>query len=140
MQDFASSGDLLILFSFFDALIEAYNFLFPFYMEKLAPCVEEDLLKLRVRRNRKGIDGRNHKNGVFPLFLLLFFSMQVMYEGPEYLVEKMKSLSLSQDCSLGGEVRFRVEAPRLNTDGSAGRRGKHQSFGSVLRHKPDPEL
>lgn len=57
------------------------------------------------------------------------FLMQRMYEGPEYLVEKMKSLSLSQDCSLGGEIRFRVEPPRLNTDRSAGRRGKHQSLG-----------
>lgn len=54
--------------------------------------------------------------------------MQMMYEGPDYLVEKMKSLSLSQDCSLGGEIRFRVEPPRLNTDGSAGRRGRQQSF------------
>lgn len=34
--------------------------------------------------------------------------MQMLYEGPEELVEKMKSLSLSQDCSLGGEFRFRV--------------------------------
>ncbi|TNM98206.1 hypothetical protein fugu_014452 [Takifugu bimaculatus] len=59
---------------------EAYDFLFPFYMETLAPCVEEDLLKLRM-----------------------------MYEGPEYLVEKMKSLSLS--CSLGD-----CPAPLMSSD------------------------
>lgn len=63
----------------------------------------------------------------FFTFFWFSFLMQMMYEGPEYLVEKMKSLSLS--CSLGGEIRFRVEPPRLNTDGSAGHRGKHQSFG-----------
>lgn len=62
----------------------------------------------------------------FSLFFWFSFLMQMMYEGPEDLVEKMKSLSLSQDCSLGGEIRFRVEPPRLNTDGSAGRRGQHQ--------------
>ncbi|CAF91598.1 unnamed protein product, partial [Tetraodon nigroviridis] len=51
---------------------EGYNYFHPFYMEKLAPCVEKDLQKLRT-----------------------------MYEGPEDLVKKMKSLSVSQDCSLG---------------------------------------
>lgn len=66
--------DLLILFSFFDALIEAYDFLFPFYMETLAPCVEEDLRKLRVRRHRKRTHGRNHKNGIFHFFLVFFFN------------------------------------------------------------------
>lgn len=40
--------DLLILFSIFAVLIEGYNYFHPFYMEKLAPCVKEDLLKLRV--------------------------------------------------------------------------------------------
>lgn len=45
---------------------EGYNFFFPFYMEKLEPLVEEDLLVLRK-----------------------------LYEGPEELVEKMKSLSMT---------------------------------------------
>uniref|UniRef100_H3CE94 Receptor (TNFRSF)-interacting serine-threonine kinase 1, like n=1 Tax=Tetraodon nigroviridis TaxID=99883 RepID=H3CE94_TETNG len=57
---------------------EGYNYFHPFYMEKLAPCVEKDLQKLRT-----------------------------MYEGPEDLVKKMKSLSVSQDCSLGEMNRLR---------------------------------
>lgn len=40
--------DFLILFSIFAVLVEGYNYFRPFYMEKLAPCVEEDLLKLKV--------------------------------------------------------------------------------------------
>lgn len=40
--------------------------------------------------------------------------MQTVYEGPEDLVEKMKSLSLSQDCSLGGECKRRRKAPQFN--------------------------
>ncbi|XP_056276904.1 receptor-interacting serine/threonine-protein kinase 1 isoform X2 [Pseudoliparis swirei] len=51
---------------------EGYNFFLPFYTEKLEPHVEEDLLDLRES-----------------------------YEGPEELVEKMKSLSMdyqSADC------------------------------------------
>lgn len=54
------------------------------------------------------------------IFLLSFFQMQAMYEGPEDLVEKMKSLSVSQDCSLGGECRFRYELPRFKYDNSGG--------------------
>ncbi|XP_029310150.1 receptor-interacting serine/threonine-protein kinase 1 isoform X1 [Cottoperca gobio] len=47
---------------------EGYNFFLPFYTEKLEPLVEEDLLELRK-----------------------------LYEGPDELVEKMKSLSMTQD-------------------------------------------
>ncbi|XP_044076537.1 receptor-interacting serine/threonine-protein kinase 1 [Siniperca chuatsi] len=47
---------------------ESYNFFFPFYMEKLEPHVEEDLLDLRK-----------------------------LYEGPDELVEKLKSLSVTHD-------------------------------------------
>ncbi|XP_068557690.1 receptor-interacting serine/threonine-protein kinase 1 [Cebidichthys violaceus] len=47
---------------------EGYNFFLPFYTEKLEPHVEEDLLDLRK-----------------------------LYEGPEELVEKIKSLSMTQD-------------------------------------------
>ncbi|XP_034558654.1 receptor-interacting serine/threonine-protein kinase 1 [Notolabrus celidotus] len=48
---------------------EAYNLFLPFYTEKLEPRVEEDLLQLRKS-----------------------------YEGPEDLVEKMKSLSMTYEC------------------------------------------
>lgn len=48
---------------------EAYNCFLPFYMEKLEPHVEGDLLNLRT-----------------------------LYEGPEELVEKMKSLSMNHEC------------------------------------------
>ncbi|KAK5860036.1 hypothetical protein PBY51_021544 [Eleginops maclovinus] len=50
---------------------EGYHFLLPFYVEKLEPLVEEDLHELRKS-----------------------------YEGPEELVEKMKNLSMTQECSL----------------------------------------
>lgn len=48
-----------------------------------------------------------------------------MYEGPEDLVEKMKSLSVSQDCSLGGEFRFRYALPQF----------KYDSSGSQCQHR-----
>lgn len=48
---------------------ECYDFFHPFYVEKLEPHVEDDLLALRK-----------------------------LYEGPDELVEKMKSLSVTQDC------------------------------------------
>ncbi|XP_036940584.1 receptor-interacting serine/threonine-protein kinase 1 [Acanthopagrus latus] len=48
---------------------ESYEFFLPFYMEKLEPHVEEDLLELMK-----------------------------LYEGPDDLVEKMKSLSLTPEC------------------------------------------
>ncbi|XP_042354330.1 receptor-interacting serine/threonine-protein kinase 1 [Plectropomus leopardus] len=48
---------------------EGYDFFLPFYREKLEPRVEEDLFELRK-----------------------------LYEGPEELVEKMKSLSMTQEC------------------------------------------
>lgn len=54
------------------------------------------------------------------LYFCIFFLMQTMYEGPEDLVEKMKSLSVSQDCSLGGECRFRYEPPQFKYDSSGG--------------------
>ncbi|XP_054482897.1 receptor-interacting serine/threonine-protein kinase 1 [Anoplopoma fimbria] len=47
---------------------EGYDFFLPFYTEKLEPHVQEDLHELRK-----------------------------LYEGPEELVEKMKSLSMTQD-------------------------------------------
>lgn len=34
----------------FAVLIEGYNYFYPFYVGALAPCVEEDLLKLRVNK------------------------------------------------------------------------------------------
>lgn len=42
--------ELFILFFvfFFTILTEGYNFFLPFYMEKLEPSIEEDLLNLRV--------------------------------------------------------------------------------------------
>lgn len=61
---------------------EAYNFFLPFYMEKLEPCVEEDLLLLRKS-----------------------------YEGPDDLVEKMKSLSITCDCLLADSP-----APLVSSD------------------------
>ncbi|XP_018532023.1 receptor-interacting serine/threonine-protein kinase 1 isoform X2 [Lates calcarifer] len=48
---------------------EGYNLFLPFYKEKLEPHVEEDLLNLRES-----------------------------YEGPDELVEKMKSLSMTSEC------------------------------------------
>ncbi|KAF3699404.1 Receptor-interacting serine/threonine-protein kinase 1 [Channa argus] len=48
---------------------ESYNLFLPFYREKLEPLVEEDLVKL-----------------------------QKLYEGPDELVEKIKSLSMTQEC------------------------------------------
>ncbi|KAK2822468.1 hypothetical protein Q5P01_022533 [Channa striata] len=48
---------------------EGYNFFLPFYKEKLEPHVEDDLVVL-----------------------------QNLYEGPDELVEKMKSLSMTQEC------------------------------------------
>ncbi|XP_040000393.1 receptor-interacting serine/threonine-protein kinase 1 isoform X2 [Xiphias gladius] len=51
---------------------EGYNFFLPFYKEKLEPTAEEDLLHLRK-----------------------------LYEGPDELVEKMKSLSLTNECFSG---------------------------------------
>ncbi|KAM9349200.1 receptor-interacting serine/threonine-protein kinase 1 [Symphorus nematophorus] len=48
---------------------ESYDFFLPFYMEKLEPLVEEDLMDLMKS-----------------------------YEGPDDLVEKMKSLSVTHDC------------------------------------------
>ncbi|XP_022614035.1 receptor-interacting serine/threonine-protein kinase 1 isoform X1 [Seriola dumerili] len=48
---------------------EGYNMLLPFYKEKLKPQVEEDLIHLRK-----------------------------LYEGPDELVEKMKSLSVTNEC------------------------------------------
>lgn len=50
---------------------DCYDFFLPFYTEKLEPCVEEDLLELRKR-----------------------------YEGPDDLVEKMKSLSVAYEYGL----------------------------------------
>ncbi|XP_070775016.1 receptor-interacting serine/threonine-protein kinase 1 [Enoplosus armatus] len=47
---------------------ESYSFFLPFYMEKLEPHIEEDLLDLRQ-----------------------------LYEGPDELVEKMKSLSVTHE-------------------------------------------
>lgn len=46
--------------------------------------------------------------------------MQTVYEGPEDLVEKMKSLSVSQDCSLGGECKPRHKPPQFKPDRSGG--------------------
>ncbi|XP_071346748.1 receptor-interacting serine/threonine-protein kinase 1 isoform X2 [Trachinotus anak] len=48
---------------------EGYDLFLPFYMEKLEPHVEKDLVHLRK-----------------------------LYEGPDELVEKMKSLSLTNEC------------------------------------------
>ncbi|KAM8850508.1 receptor-interacting serine/threonine-protein kinase 1 [Spinachia spinachia] len=48
---------------------EGYDFFLPVYAEQLEPHIEDDLLKFRE-----------------------------IYEGPEELVEKMKSLSMTQDC------------------------------------------
>ncbi|XP_033507173.1 receptor-interacting serine/threonine-protein kinase 1 isoform X2 [Epinephelus lanceolatus] len=62
---------------------EGYDFFLPFYTEKLEPHVEEDLLELRK------------------------------YEGPEELVEKMKSLSVTQDCFLADSP-----APLVSSDRS----------------------
>lgn len=39
---------LLICFSTFAVLVEGHSYFHPFYMETLAPCVADDLLKLRV--------------------------------------------------------------------------------------------
>ncbi|XP_049454365.1 receptor-interacting serine/threonine-protein kinase 1 isoform X2 [Epinephelus fuscoguttatus] len=63
---------------------EGYDFFLPFYTEKLEPHVEEDLLELRK-----------------------------LYEGPEELVEKMKSLSVTQDCFLADSP-----APLVSSDRS----------------------
>ncbi|KAK5889101.1 hypothetical protein CesoFtcFv8_015133 [Champsocephalus esox] len=63
---------------------EGYDFLLPFYIEKLEPLVEEDLQELRK-----------------------------LYEGPEELVEKMKSLSMTQECFLPD-----CPAPLMSSDRS----------------------
>ncbi|XP_017277863.1 receptor-interacting serine/threonine-protein kinase 1 [Kryptolebias marmoratus] len=64
---------------------EAYNSFRPFYMKTLEPCVEEDLCELRME-----------------------------YEGPDELVEKMKSLSMTHECSLTSEHDH--PAPLLSSD------------------------
>lgn len=46
--------------------------------------------------------------------------MQTVYEGPEDLVEKMKSLSVSQDSSLGGELKLRHKPPQFKRDSCGG--------------------
>ncbi|KAM6990590.1 receptor-interacting serine/threonine-protein kinase 1 isoform 1-T2 [Tautogolabrus adspersus] len=61
---------------------EAYNLFLPFYMEKLEPDVEEDLLGLRDS-----------------------------YEGPDDLIEKMKSLSMTYEC-----LSADCPAPLLSSD------------------------
>ncbi|XP_037537224.1 receptor-interacting serine/threonine-protein kinase 1 [Nematolebias whitei] len=53
---------------------EAYNSFLPFYMETLEQHVEEDICKLKLQ-----------------------------YEGPDELIEKMKSLSMTCECSLMSE-------------------------------------
>ncbi|XP_030017291.1 receptor-interacting serine/threonine-protein kinase 1 isoform X1 [Sphaeramia orbicularis] len=63
---------------------EAYDFFLPFYMEKLHPNVEKDLTDLKIR-----------------------------YEGPEELVEKMKSLSLTHESFLAD-----CPAPLVSSDRS----------------------
>nr|XP_020492358.1 receptor-interacting serine/threonine-protein kinase 1 [Labrus bergylta] len=61
---------------------EAYHLFLPFYMEKLEPDVEEDLLGLRDS-----------------------------YEGPDDLIEKMKSLSMTYEC-----LSADCPAPLLSSD------------------------
>lgn len=63
---------------------EGYDFLLPFYIEKLEPLVEEDVQELRK-----------------------------LYEGPEELVEKMKTLSMTQECFLPD-----CPAPLMSSDRS----------------------
>ncbi|XP_030607939.1 receptor-interacting serine/threonine-protein kinase 1 [Archocentrus centrarchus] len=61
---------------------EAYNIFHPFYMEILEPLVEEDLLHLKKS-----------------------------YEGPDDLIEKMKSLSVDPECFSGD-----CPAPLISSD------------------------
>ncbi|XP_076602161.1 receptor-interacting serine/threonine-protein kinase 1 [Chaetodon auriga] len=63
---------------------ESYNLFLPFYMENLEPHVEEDLHELRG-----------------------------LYEGPDDLIEKMKSLSLTHECFLAD-----CPAPLVSSDRS----------------------
>ncbi|XP_037314159.2 receptor-interacting serine/threonine-protein kinase 1 [Pungitius pungitius] len=63
---------------------EGYDFFLPVYAEKLEPHVEDDLLELRE-----------------------------IYEGPEELIEKMKSLSMTQDSLLAD-----CPAPLVSSDRS----------------------
>ncbi|XP_061588358.1 receptor-interacting serine/threonine-protein kinase 1 [Cololabis saira] len=64
---------------------EAYSCFLPFYREKLDPCVEKDLCALRSH-----------------------------YEGPDELIEKMKSLSVTNECFLASE--HDCPAPLLSSD------------------------
>ncbi|KAM6918748.1 receptor-interacting serine/threonine-protein kinase 1 [Xenentodon cancila] len=66
---------------------EAYSCFLPFYLEKLDPCVERDLCALRRD-----------------------------YEGPDELIEKMKSLSVTYDSLLASE--HDCPAPLLSSDRS----------------------
>lgn len=63
---------------------EGYDFFLPVYAERLEPHVEDDVLEFRK-----------------------------IYEGPEELIEKMKSLSMTQDC-----LSADCPAPLLSSDGS----------------------
>lgn len=66
---------------------ECYNCFLPFYLEKLEPYVEKDILDLRK-----------------------------LYEGPDELVEKMKSLSMTQECFSASEQDG--PAPLVSSDRS----------------------
>ncbi|CAJ1072375.1 receptor-interacting serine/threonine-protein kinase 1 [Xyrichtys novacula] len=106
---------------------EAYNHFLPFYMEKLEPCVEEDLHELRKS-----------------------------YEGPDDLVEKMKSLTF--ECLPGDSPAPLVSSDRVVSepveasiedlhghqyepcDGSVQVDAKVLSSPSVLEEKLDREL
>uniref|UniRef100_A0A1A8D297 Receptor (TNFRSF)-interacting serine-threonine kinase 1, like n=3 Tax=Nothobranchius TaxID=28779 RepID=A0A1A8D297_NOTKA len=71
---------------------EAYRSFLPLYMEKLEPYVEKDVCTLRV------------------------ILLQETYNGPEELVESMKSLSVTNECSLACEHDH--PAPLMSSDKS----------------------
>lgn len=95
---------LLILALLFLFLADCYDFFHPFYMEKLEPHVEEDLLDLRVNIFSSGFDVVIlYAQRVFYILILRVNFMQKSYEGPDDLVEKMKSLSVTHECFPAGE-------------------------------------
>lgn len=93
-------------------------------MERLEPHVEEDLVDLRVNIFSWGFvvwmswmhsenikqyiwnwnNARSIKIVIYVYMIVLYvISMQKLYDGPEDLVEKMKSLSITPECFPAGE-------------------------------------